>query len=167
MYDYRDPSLEDYINFEKEILTVQGRGGTKQQFKMLSMECTMPSGATMIAADAGRTNEFDGTGTPIIIYAISSDNTQDKPAGTGALQVTVFGTDENNLYIEETIILNGTTQVAGTQKFKRLIAAKLVVCGTGGVGVGNVTISNTGQTETYLTIPGLNAIIDIPESMAI
>lgn len=152
-YDFRDPSLEDYINFEHSLDVIQRKGGTKQDLKIIQLSCTMPAGATMIAADAGRTNEFDGTGTPIIVYAISSDNTQDKAAGTGALEVTVFGTDENDLYIEEAFTLNGTTQVAGTNKFKRLIAAMLTSCGSGGVGVGNVTITNTGQTETYLTIP--------------
>lgn len=152
-YEFRDPSLEDYINFEHALDVVQRKGGTKQDLKVIEMACTMPAGATMIAADAGRTNAFDGTGTPIIVYAISSDNTQDKAAGTGALEVTVFGTDENDLYIEEAFTLNGTTQVVGTNKFKRLVGAMLTSCGTGGVGVGNVTISNTGQTQTYLTIP--------------
>ena len=152
-YDFRDPSLEDYIYYEHALDVIQRKGGTKADLKIIQLTCTMAAGATMIAADAGRTNAFDGTGTPIIVYAISSDNTQDKPAGTGALEVTVLGTDENDLYVEEAFTLNGTTQVAGSTKFKRLIAAKLTSCGTGGVGVGNVTITNTGQTATYLTIP--------------
>lgn len=152
-YDFRDPNLEDYINFEHSLDVIQRKGGTKQDLKIIQMACTMAAGATMIAADSGRTNVFDGTTTPIVVYAISSDNTQDKPAGTGALTVTVFGIDENNLYNETTITLNGTTQVSSVTKYKRLIAAKLASCGTGGVGVGNVTITNTGQTETYLTIP--------------
>ena len=105
-YDFRDPSIVDYMNYEKEILTLQSIGGTKQDVKIIELDITMPAGATMIAADAGRTNEFDGTGTPIIVYAISSDNTQDKAAGTGALEVTVFGTDENDLYIEEAFTLS-------------------------------------------------------------
>ena len=75
-YDFRDPSLVDYINFEKELLIIQGRGGTKKDLKLIQLNINMPAGATMIAADAGRTNEFDGTGTPIIVYAISSDNTR-------------------------------------------------------------------------------------------
>lgn len=152
-YEFRDPSLEDYVNFEHALDVIQRKGGTKQDLKIIEIACTMPAGATMIAADAGRTNVFDGTGTPIIVYAISSDNTQDKAAGTGALEVTVFGTDENDLYVEEVFTLNGTTQVVGTNKFKRLVGAMLTECGTDGVGTGNVTISNTGQTETYLTIP--------------
>ena len=152
-YDFRDPCLVDYMNFEKELLMVQGRGGTKADLKIIELNITMPAGATMIAADAGRTDEFDGTATPIIVYAISSDNTQDKAVGTGALEVTVFGTDENDLYIEEAFTLNGTTEVAGSNKFKRLIGAMLTSCGTDGVGTGNVTITDTGQSETYLTIP--------------
>ena len=152
-YDFRDPTLEDYINFEHILDVVQRKGGTKQEFKMLFMECTMPSGATMIAADSGRTNELDAVATPIIIYAISSDNVEDKAGQDGALEVTVFGIDENDVYIEETIVLNGTTQVAGVVKFQRLIAAKLTLCGVDGVGTGNVTITDTGQAATYLTIP--------------
>lgn len=152
-YDFRDPSLEDYMNFEHALDVIQRKGGTKKEFKMLFMECTMPSGATMIAADSGRTNAFDGTGTPIIVYGISSDNVEDKPGQDGALEVTVLGIDENDLYVEVPITLNGTTQVATTIKFKRLIGCKLTECGVDGVGTGNVTISNTGQGETYLTIP--------------
>jgi hypothetical protein len=152
-YDFRTPNLEDYINFEHALDVIQRKGGTKQDLKIIELSCTMAAGATMIAADAGRTNEFDGTSTPIIVYAISSDNVDDKAGQDGALEVTAFGTDENDLYIEEAFTLNGTTQVAGTLKFKRLIAAKLTSCGANGVGTGNVTITNTGQTATYLTIP--------------
>ena len=152
-YDFRDPSLEDYINFEHALDVVQRKGGTKQEFKMLFMECTMPSGATMIAADAGRTNELDGVATPIIVYAISSDNVEDKAGQDGALEVTVFGIDENDVYNEEAFTLNGTTQVAGTIKWQRLIAAKLTECGVDGVGTGNVTITDTGQAAQYLLIP--------------
>ena len=152
-YDFRTPTLEDYINFEHELDVIQRKGGTKQDLKILFMECTMPSGATMIAADSGRTAEFNGVAVPIIIYAISSDNVEDKAGQDGALEVTVFGFEENDLYVEEAILLNGTTQVAGTIKFKRLIGAKLTECGVDGVGTGNVTISNTGQAATYLTIP--------------
>ncbi len=152
-YEFRTPSLEDYLNFEHKLDVIQRKGGTKQEFKMLFMECTMPSGATMIAADSGRTHELNGVATPIIIYAISSNNVDDKAGQDGALEVTVLGTDENDNFIEETLVLNGTTQVAGVVKFQRTIASKLTLCGANGVGTGNVTITNTGQTETYLTIP--------------
>lgn len=152
-YEFRDPSLEDYINFEKQLLVVERRGGPKQDLKIIQMACTMAAGATMIAADSGRTAEFDGTGTPIVVYAISSDNTQDKAGGTGALTVTIFGTDENDLYNETTVTLNGTTQVSSVTKYKRLIGAKIASTGGDGIATGNITITNTGQAATYLTIP--------------
>ena len=152
-YDFRDPTLEDYMNFEHTLDVIQRKGNVKQEFKMLFMECTMPSGATMIAADAGRTNELDGVATPIIVYAISSDNVEDKAGQDGALEVTVFGIDENDVYNEEVFVLTGTTQVVGVVKWQRLIAAKLTKCGVDGVGTGNVTITNTGQGEQYLLIP--------------
>jgi len=153
-YDYRDPSLEDYINFEKEILTVQGRGGTKQKLKILQMECTMPSGATMIAADAGRTVEFDGVATPIIVYADSSDaGDNGTTPGNGARSITVFGIDEDDDYNESTILTNGTTKVAGVLKYQRTIAMKAATAGTTKTAIGNVTIKETTETDVYLTIP--------------
>ena len=153
-YDFRDPSLEDYINFEKELLIVQGRGGTKQEFKILQMECTMPSGATMIAADAGRTNEFDGVATPIIVYADSSHiNDNGTTPNAGVRSITVFGFDENHDYIEETILTNGTTKVAGTTTFERTIALKAATVGASKTAVGAVRITDTTEAETYLTIP--------------
>ena len=153
-YDYRDPSLEDYINFEKEILTVQGRGGTKQKLKILQMECTMPSGATMIAADAGRTVEFDGVATPIIVYADSSDaGDNGTTPGNGARSITVFGIDEDDDYNESTILTNGTTKVAGVLKYQRTIAMKAATAGTTKTAIGNVSITETSETDVYLTIP--------------
>lgn len=151
-YEFRDPTLEDYMNFEHELDVIQRKGNVKQDLKIIHESVTMPSGATMIAADALRTNVFDGTSTPIVVYAISSDNVEDKAGQDGALEVTVFGTDENDLYVEVAITLNGTTQVSSVTKFKRLIGCKLTECGVDGIATGTITITNTGQTATYLTI---------------
>ena len=153
-YDFRDPSLEDYINFEKELLIVQGRGGTKQEFKILQMECTMPSGATMIAADAGRTNEFDGVATPIIVYADSSHaNDNGTTPNAGVRSITVFGIDEDDDYNESTILTNGTTKVAGVLKYQRTIATKGATVGASKTAVGTVRVTDTTEAETYLSIP--------------
>jgi len=151
-WDYRDPSLVDYIEHEHALDVIQRKGGTKQEFKLIELDTTMAAGATMVAAEAGRTNEFDGTGTPIIVYAISSDNTQDKAAGSGALTVRVFGTDENDNYNTEDFTLNGTTEVAGSIKWKRMIGVKILTTGGDGVATGNITITDTGQSEQYLLI---------------
>ena len=153
-YDFRDPSLEDYIKFEKELLIIQGRGGTKQQLKILQMECTMPSGATMIAADAGRTVEFDGVATPIIVYADSSHaNDNGTTPGAGVRSIVVFGIDEDDDYNESTILTNGTTKVAGVLKYQRTMATKVATAGATKTAVGNVSITETTETDVYLTIP--------------
>ena len=151
MYDFRDPNIQDYIKFEKQLLLIQRI--RKQNLKIIFMECTMPAGATMIAADAGRTDVFNGTTTPIIVYAISDSANDDSPAGTGALTVTVFGWDSTHNYVEDTIALNGVAEVAGTVLFERIIGAKVATAGSGLTAAGNITITNTGQTATYLTIP--------------
>jgi len=152
MYDFREPNIQDYIKFEKQLLTIQKI--VKSRLKIVFMECTMPCGATMIAADAGRTAEFDGTGTPIIIYVISSNvGDNGTTPGLGVRSVKVFGTDENDELIEDTILTNGTTQVAGTVKFKRLIGAKAVTAGATATAIGAITITSAAQAATYLTIP--------------
>lgn len=153
-YDYRDPSLEDYMNFEKKLLTVQGRGVKKEQFKILQMKCTMPSGATMIAVDAGRTNEFDGVATPIVFFVDSSHaNDNGTTPGAGVRSIIALMVDENDDYLEETVLTNGTTKVTSIAKAQRLIAMKAATAGATKTAVGNITLTDTTEADQYLLIP--------------
>lgn len=152
-YDFRDPNMEDYIRFADKLFEIQ-KPNTKQQLKILQMECTMPSGATMIAADAGRTDEFDGVATPIIVYADSSHaNDNGTTPNVGVRSITVFGIDENDDYVESTILTNGTTKVAGVTTYQRTIAMKAATAGASLTAVGNVRITDTGEADQYLLIP--------------
>lgn len=152
-YDFRDPSLEDYINFEHALDVVQRKGGIKKEFKILQMKCTMPSGATLIAVDAGRTNEFDGVATPIIVYADSSHvNDNGTTPGAGARSIKVFGLSGDD-YVESTILTNGTTKVAGVTLYQRTIAVKVITAGATKTAVGNVRITDTTEADQYLLIP--------------
>ena len=151
-YKFRDPSISDYFRFEKEIAYVQQI--TKSDIHIIIQKTIMPSPAAQTNVESGRTNEFDGTTTPIIVYVISADvKDNGTTPGVGVRSVSVFGIGENDDYIEDTILTNGTAQVAGTVKFKRLINAKAATVGTEKDAAGAIRITNTGQTETYLTIP--------------
>lgn len=96
---------------------------------------------------------LDGVATPIIVYAISSSASDDSAADDHAQTVTVIGLDENDVITTDTIALNGVAQVAGVVKWQRVFHAYVSAWGTGGSdAAGNITITNTGQTATYLTI---------------
>ena len=51
---------------------------------------------------------------------VSSDNTNDKSGGTGALSVIVEGLGTDWLEVSETVVLNGTTAVALTNQYFRV-----------------------------------------------
>lgn len=102
----------------------------------------------------GYTDEFDGTAIPAVVDVISTSADDDgSPAGTGCRTLTLFGIDENDGYIEETITMNGVTAVATTTKWKRLIAMWGVTFGSGLKCAGTITCHEHGAaTETYMTI---------------
>ena len=155
-YDFRDPNVEDYIRFEKELRIAQNVGGVKQEFKILQMECTMAAGATMAAVDAGRTNELDG-GTGVGLSVISDDGDDEGTTGVGLRTIKFLYTHTADGYTEETVTMNGTTSVdiAASADVNHVIAAKAVTAGSGKTSSGNITFheAGTGVLETYLTIP--------------
>lgn len=84
------------------------------------------------------------------LQAVSSDNTQDKGGGTGALAVTVYGLDSNYAEISETITLNGSTAVdSALSTWFRINNARVSSVGTGGKPVGNITIKGKLDGLTY------------------
>ena len=98
---------------------------------------------------------FDGTTTPIIVYVISASDTDKDAADGHARKVTIIGLTANGLETEVIPITTagGTTQAAGTTLWKRIFHAYVSAWGSGGNdAAGNITITNTGQTATYLTI---------------
>ena len=101
------------------------------------------------------TDDFDnGEATPIVLYVIGEAANQDKAAGTGANVVRIFGinADGDPDYEDVTMHATANTQVASTTLWKRFVGAEVVTAGSGGVNAGIITITNTGQGETYGTI---------------
>ena len=81
---------------------------------------------------------------------VSSDNTADIPAGTGAL--TVYINYLNGDYIEKTttVILNGTTPVeTSVSDIFRIQNFRVASTGTDGMPKGNIDIRNTSDTPIY------------------
>lgn len=81
------------------------------------------------------------------VMYVSSSSTADTSAGTGARTVFIQGLDANYNEIDETVTLNGQTQVATTKSFLRVYRAYVVTAGTGGTNAGSIYIGTSGASS--------------------
>ena len=80
------------------------------------------------------------TGTTLAITSSSADDTSD---GTGARTVYIHGLDENYAEINETVTLNGTSEVASVNTYLRVNGARVETVGSGYVNAGIIYLSET------------------------
>jgi len=71
------------------------------------------------------------------------------PAGTGAWTVLVTGLDASYTIVEETVTMNGTTNVATTTAFTFIYELRVLTGGTGRTNAGNITA--VAQTDLTLS----------------
>ena len=81
------------------------------------------------------------------VMYVSSSNTNDTSAGTGARTIYIEGLDTNYNVITENVTLNGQTQVATTKSFLRVYRSYVLTAGTGGTNAGSIYIGTTGATS--------------------
>lgn len=72
---------------------------------------------------------------------------QDKPAGSGAHTVQIWGLDDNFNYIQETITLDGTTPVLSALSYRRFIAGDVITSGATKAFVGTPSVTQTTSGE--------------------
>lgn len=100
--------------------------------------------------------------TAIQVEVLSSDNTQDKAAGTGALTVKLWYLTTAFVEKTEVITMNGTTVVpsVGTDIF-RIQALRVESTGTNGSPIGNITLRtvSAGATHAYIAAGSNNAYL--------
>lgn len=97
---------------------------------------------------------WDGGGTWVPptaarVHNLASSDVNDTAAGTGARTVQVYGLDSDYLPIDETVTLNGTSNVATTNSYLRLFRMIVRTAGSGGVNAGIVTA--TAVTDATVT----------------
>ena len=90
---------------------------------------------------------------------VSSSDTNDTSAGTGARTVQISGLDGDYNEISETITLNGQTAVTTTNSFLRVNRALVLTAGSGGsnagiIYVGTGTVTAGVPANVYTTING-------------
>lgn len=96
------------------------------------------------------------TGFPVSdaeTITITSDNTADAAAGTGARTLTIIGLDSDWNQISETVTLNGTTGVTTANVFRRAHTMFVRTAGSTGTNVGVLTATHTTTTaNVFLSI---------------
>ena len=85
--------------------------------------------------------------TSAVTMFVSSTSANDANGGTGANSIIIQGLDENYDEIEETVLLNGQTQVATQNSYLRVYRAFVTLCGTGGTSGGIIYVGSSGATS--------------------
>lgn len=94
------------------------------------------------------------TGAPEAVRVVST-SINDTSGGTGARTMTICGLKSNTSkdYEEETLTLNGTTNVVSISSWYRIIEAEVITAGSTGSNVGTITIShNVTTANIFCTI---------------
>ena len=84
--------------------------------------------------------------TSAVTMFVSSTSVNDANGGTGANSILIQGLDENYDEIEETVLLNGQTQVATQLAYLRVYRAFVTLAGTGGTSGGTIYVGSSGAT---------------------
>ena len=82
---------------------------------------------------------------PVTMF-ISSTSANDASGGTGANTILIQGLDGDYNEIEETVTLNGQTQVATQSSYLRLHRAFVTLAGSSGTSGGTIYIGSSGAT---------------------
>jgi len=85
---------------------------------------------------------------------IASDSSDDDgaPVGTGALTLTIYGLDNDWNEINETITLNGTSDVETTNSYLRVFRMVVNTAGTTGSNVGTITATASTAATVHAQI---------------
>lgn len=84
---------------------------------------------------------------------VSTDTNDDgDPAGTGAQTLTIYGLDNNWMEINETVTLNGTTNVTTTNSYLRVFRMIVNSAGATGSNVGTITATASSAASVHAQI---------------
>lgn len=84
--------------------------------------------------------------TAVSLEVASSDDTNDKAGGTGALTIRVYGLDANYKWQTEDFTMNGNTAVAGTKTWIFVYGAEVLTAGSTGSNTGTIMVADAAVT---------------------
>jgi hypothetical protein len=92
--------------------------------------------------------------TPETLNIVSTSTNDDgNPVGTGARTILLIGVDSNNDPIEETVELNGTTNVLTSNTFSRLFSMEVLTVGNLESNVGAITAIGSSTVIEHALLP--------------
>tara|TARA_R110002074_G_scaffold213042_3_gene382688 strand:- start:457 stop:1191 length:735 start_codon:yes stop_codon:yes gene_type:complete len=84
------------------------------------------------------------------VVTLVSDDANDTSAGTGARTIKIQGLDGDYNFQEETVTLNGTTNVTTTNSFLRIFRMSVETAGSSGGIEGDVTATIGGNEQSRM-----------------
>ena len=86
---------------------------------------------------------------------ITSSNTADAAAGTGARTIEIYGLAGGYTFQSEILTLNGNTIVQTAKSYLRVFEIAVLTAGSGGVNAGDIYVVKTGTGGSYTGgVPG-------------
>jgi hypothetical protein len=85
---------------------------------------------------------------------IRSNSSSDTSAGIGARTIKIIGLDSNYDEAEETVILNGTSNVESVNSYLRLDRAIVLTAGSSGYNIGTINIEQSASSSVvFVSLP--------------
>lgn len=101
--------------------------------------------------NVGGVEQYLTTAETMNIASTSGDD-DGAPAGTGAQTLTIFGLDNDWLEVNETVTLNGTTDVTTTNSYLRVLRMIVRTAGATGANVGTITATASTAATVHAQI---------------
>ena len=111
--------------------------GRNTDIDIAAEEDVWDGGGTWVAPTTARTHD------------ITSSDTNDTSAGTGAQTIRIFGLDANGEEQQEDVTMNGTSNVATANTYIMIHRMQVLTAGSGNENAGNITA--TAQTDATVT----------------
>jgi hypothetical protein len=99
---------------------------------------------------------------------VTSDDSDDTAAGTGARAVTITGLDTNLALVTDIVATSGTTISSSTVEFLRVNDVEVTSAGTGGKNAGNISVKNGANILSYIeegTNKSIQLVYTVPADM--
>lgn len=105
----------------------------------------------VVASFGGAFDQRLASGEKLDIVSTSANDSN--PSGTGVRQVIIFGVDENWDLVQETVNLNGTTEVQTDNSYLGVNRMTIFTSGSADSNVGTITATATTSGNTMAQMP--------------
>jgi hypothetical protein len=136
---------------EYGLSVLQGLVRGRSRVNIRGHDATVPNGGPFGLSPSFGVNNYDFdqsaiAATPAVVGVASSDDTNDAPAGTGALTVRVSGLDANGALQTSDVTMNGQTAVNTGVTFSAVYAVQVLTTGSNNANTGVIWVGTGAFT---------------------